>query len=161
MVRYRSLRPSDVGAVRAVALRSWHYAYRDVYKPATIDRRVADYYSAERFRTFDLPAIRDGRAYFCVAIDRGNIVGHAEVGRRGGGWDLFRIYLLPEFMARGTGSELLCRCERFLRRKGARRYTAFIHFKNRAAGPFYLRCGFVRNPAKDHSTSRCFEKRLN
>ena len=161
MIRYRSLHPSDVETIRQVALRSWRHAYRDIYERATIERQVEDYYSEDKFRKFDFPGIHAGRALFVIVCDGDAPVGYAEVARRGGGWDLSRIYILPEYMGRGIGRELLRRCERFLRQKGARSYTAYIHYRNKDAWQFYLRCRFVRNPARDRgSTSKCFEKRL-
>jgi GNAT superfamily N-acetyltransferase len=76
------------------------------------------------------------------------------------GWELLRIYLLPEYIGKGVGKKLLSFGESFLRRKKVNRYIVSAHAKNRLAIEFYLRNGFSRSKGKDKGGEIYFEKNL-
>ncbi len=176
MIRYRSLRRQDVKEVQAVALRAWKYSYRNIYSPKTIARQVAEYYSDKSFDNI-FSRLETGESWFDVALDGGLVVGYANGGRRTQqwtspfrqapasnlplGWELFRIYLLPEYIGKGIGRRLLLRWELFLRKSGVREYTVYVHSKNKVGKDFYRRSGLVRARKLDRGpTSQCFAKEI-
>lgn len=162
MIRYRALLKRDVKQVQAVALKAWRYTYRNIYTLRTIRRYVSRYYSDESFANFVLPATMKGIDWFYVALDDGDVIGYAHVGKRRAGWELFRIYLLPRYFGKGIGRRLLQLCEKALRRKRAKSYFLFVHSGNKLGKAFYLRNGFVRVKSKDRGqTSLCLEKKLS
>ena len=117
---------------------------------------------------------RTGQSFFLIAIDGERTVGYASGSRivdpwrdpsnprskayHVSGWELKRIFLLPDYVGRGIGKELLGRWESFLREKGAARYYVTYHRSNRAAKEFYFRNGFVRAREYDDGAARCAVK---
>jgi len=80
---------------------------------------------------------------------------------RSSGWELFKIYLLPEYVGRGIGKELLHRREGFLQERDARSCRAYMHLRNKLARRFYFRNGLKRAKELDRwPTSVCFANRL-
>jgi ribosomal protein S18 acetylase RimI-like enzyme len=76
------------------------------------------------------------------------------------GWELVRIYVLPEYIGKGIGKRLLRLGENFLRRKKANEYCVFAHRRNRPAVRFYIRNGFTRVSRKDTGGEVCLEKKI-
>ena len=138
------------------------YTYRNIYTPKTIRRYVSSYDSEESFTNFVLPATTKGTDWFYVALDDGDVIGYAHVGKRRAGWGLFHIYLLPRYIGKGIGRRLLQLCEKALRLKRAKSYFLFVHSGNKLGKAFYLRNGFVRVKSRDRGrTSLCLEKKLS
>lgn len=161
MTKYRALQWKDVTQVQAVALKAWKYTYRNIYLLRTIKRNVANYYSTESFQKFHFPRMRTGDEWFYVAVDGKWIIGYSNIGKVKQGWELFRIYLLSEYIGKGIGRKLLQLGERFLTKKRARSYFLYVHSKNKLGKRFYLRNGFVRVKKKDRGpTSQYLEKKL-
>ncbi len=151
-----------MGKVQKVALKAWMYAYRKIYTPKNIKKFVSRYYANERFLEVVFPAIKKSQACFHVALDRNRIIGYSHVGKSKVGWELLRIYLLPRYIGKGIGRKLLRLNERFLRKRGIRRYFVYAHAANRLSTSFYGRNGFVRMKNKDAGpTSICFVKQLH
>ncbi len=159
-----------------MALKAWEFTYRNIYAPSTIRRQVAEYYAAERLKA-SIQRSERRESCFEVALDNGKPVGYANVGRTRGSWrnpflpkgkayrtsawELFRIYLRPEYIGKGIGKELLHRCEEFLRGEKAKQYSVYVHARNKLGKKFYLRNGFVRAKELDHGpTSPCYVKKL-
>ncbi len=162
MIAYGKLRKNDASEVQKVALKAWKYTYRKIYTPRNIRKFVSRYYSNERFEKVVFPTIKKGHACFHVALDGNSIIGYSHVGKSKAGWELLRIYLLPRYIGKGIGRKLLCLNERFLRRKGIRRYFVYAHARNRLGILFYRRNDFVRMKRKDEGpTSICFVKQLH
>ena len=162
MIRYRTLRKRDVEQIQAVALKAWRHTYKNIYKPKTIRRYVSSYYSDESFANFVLPAIMKGADWFYVALEDGDVIGYAHVGKRRAGWELFRIYLLPRYIGKGIGKRLMQLCEKALKAKRANSYFLFVHSGNKLGKAFYLRNGFIRVKSRNRGrTSLCLEKKLS
>jgi ribosomal protein S18 acetylase RimI-like enzyme len=176
LISYRELREEDIQQVQEVALKAWEFTYRNIYAPSTIIRQVAEYYATERLKASIERAERK-ESHFEVVLDNGKPVGYTNVGRARGtwrnpflpkgkvyrtsGWELFRIYLRPEYIGKGIGKELLHRCEEFLRGEKAKQYTVYVHVRNQIGKKFYLRNGFARAKELDRGpTSPCFVKTL-
>ena len=162
MVTYRKLRRKDVGQIQKVALKAWMYTYRRIYTRRNIRKFVSSYYSNERFEKVVFPAIKKGQACFHVALDENRIIGYSHVGKTKPGWELLRIYLLPQYIGKVIGRKLLHLSEGFLKKRGARIYFVTAHARNQLGISFYRRNGFVRMKRKDEGpTSICFVKRLH
>jgi ribosomal protein S18 acetylase RimI-like enzyme len=172
LTTYRELNREDIRQVQEVALKAWRRTYRHIYSPSSIEHQVSNYYSTENLEGI-LQGVRQKKLYFQVAIDNERIVGYVNGGRNGdpflpkgrahktSGWELFRIYLLPDYIGRGIGKELLHLWEGFLREKKARRYSVYIEPKNKLGNEFYLRNGFVRANKLDRGfSSPCLVKKL-
>ena len=162
MVRYRVLRRKDVPEVQAVALKAWMFAYRRYgLSLKLIQRFVSERYSTDCFEKTVFPSIQKGTSQYYLATDKGKIIGYSNTGPGAWGWELHRIYLLPEYIGRGVGKKLLQLCEAFLREKKARRYHAYVWEKNKAALDFYKRNGFTKLEGKNkNKVEICMEKKL-
>ena len=160
MIQYRRITKNSVKQVQSVALRSWKFTYRNIYSTKTIGRRVSNYYSDQSFKEYVLPRIRKGIDWFYVALEGKRVIGYSHITQGRMGWELLRIYLLPEYIGKGIGKKLLSLGESFLRRKKVRRYIVSAHAKNRLAIGFYLRNGFARVKGKDKAGEIYFEKNL-
>ncbi len=147
--------------VQSVALRAWTFTYRKIYSTKSIERYVSSYYSDQRFKERVLPRVRKGFDWFFVALDEKRVVGYSHIGRGRIGWELLRIYLLPQYIGKGVGKKLLQLGETFLKCKKARTYFVTSHKRNRLGIEFYLRNGFtITSKMVDGRASLCFEKRL-
>jgi GNAT superfamily N-acetyltransferase len=104
--------------------------------------------------------MRKGVEWFYVALEGGRVIGFSHLSHGRMGWELLRIYLLPEYMGKGIGRKLLLLGEAFLGRRRVRRYIVSAHAKNRRAREFYLRNEFVRTKGKDKGGEIYFEKKL-
>jgi GNAT superfamily N-acetyltransferase len=158
-ISYRPPTEADIPSIQKVALVAWRRAYRGIYSPSTIRRKVEEFYSTDGLISA-VRASRRGEAFFLLAIEGSEVVGYAN-GRRirapwrnplrpegrsfkVSGWELTRIYLLPDRIGRGIGRGLLERWESFLRTKKAKRYFVSYNSRNRLAREFYRRNGLVR-----------------
>jgi GNAT superfamily N-acetyltransferase len=170
------LRVDDIQQLQEVALKVWEFTYSGIYTSASIRRQVSEYYATDVLKA-EVQGAKRGRFCFQVALDNKRLIGYVNGGRTGGtwkllkflpkeddstpGWELFRIYLLPEYHGRGIGRELLHRWEDFLRRRKVRQYSVRIEPKNKLGERFYLRNGFARAEELDRGpSSPCFVKTL-
>ena len=160
VIRYRCLRKHDVKQVQSVALRSWSFTYRKIFSTKIIKQHVSTYYSAQSFEQGVFPRLRKGEDWFYVVLEDERLFGFSHITHTKTGWELLRIYLLPEHKGKGIGKKLLQLGERFLRRKRAREYCVFAYRKNRPAVEFYIRNGFTRAPGRDAGEEVCLEKKL-
>jgi diamine N-acetyltransferase len=162
MVRYRVLRRKDVPEVQAVALKAWTFAYRRYgLSLKLIQKFVSERYSTDSFEKTVLPSIRKGDSQFYLATDKGKTIGYSNAGPGTWSWELYRIYLLPEYIGKGVGKKLLLLAEDFLRSKKARKYHLYVWQENKAALDFYKRNGFAKLEGKNkNKVEICLEKKL-
>ena len=163
MARYRVLKQQDVPEIQEVALKAWMYNYpRYGVRVSTVKKFVRERYSAQSFEKYVFPSIQKGRSQFYVATDKKKIIGYANAGRGEWSWELYRIYLLPEYIGKGIGKKLLQLSEKFLRSRKAGKYHCYVYKRNLEGLAFYMRNGFVRLEGKDKNKSEvCLEKRLS
>ncbi|NQU79110.1 GNAT family N-acetyltransferase [Candidatus Woesearchaeota archaeon] len=160
MITLRRIRKKDIEEVRNLALKSWRFAYKNIYKEKTIQKMILDYYSDKNFEK-EFKDIKKGKAEFIVAIDSNKIVGYAHIAYEKRMWDVIRIYVNPKLLRKGIGSKLISKIEFFLKKKNAKKYTIHPHVKNKIAINFYKKAGFVREPKRDNGwNSPCFIKHL-
>jgi len=162
MARYRVLRNEDVPEIQAVALKAWTFAYqRYGLALKRIRRFVSERYSTDSFEKTVFPSIQKKESQFYLATDKGKIIGYSNAGPGIWGWELYRIYLLPEYIGKGVGKKLLLLSEDFLRSKKAKKYHAYVWKENKAGLDFYKRNGFVKLEGKDKNKAEiCIEKKL-
>jgi len=170
------LKGEDIQQLQEVALKVWEFTYQGIYSQGSIRRQVSEYYATDVLKA-EIQGAKRGRFCFQVALDNKRLIGYVNGGKTEGawkllrflpkedditpGWELFRIYLLPEYHRRGIGKELLHRWENFLRRRKARQYSVYIEPKNKLGERFYLRNGFVRAEELDRGpSSPCFVKTM-
>lgn len=163
MVRYRALRKADIPEIQEVALKAWTFAYRRYsLSQRHIQNFVKTRYSRESFEKYVLPSVQKGNSQFILATDKRKIIGYANAGPGAWSWELYRIYLLPEYIGKGIGKKLLTLSEQFLRSKKARKYHCYVWKENKAGLDFYKRNGFVKLEAKDKNKAEiCLEKKLS
>ena len=162
----------DIDRLQQVALKVWEFTYGGIYTPASIRQQVAEYYATERLRA-EIGQARRKESFFQAAFDSGELVGYLNGGRvrrqeprsteprNNLHWELYRIYLLPEYIGRGIGKEMLHHWDEFLRERKADRYCVYIEPKNKLGNDFYLRNGFVRAKELDRgAASPCLVKTL-
>lgn len=156
----RPLRESDAPNLRAVALEAWRYTYRNIFDQQFIENFVNRNYASERILSL-FPRIHAGTLDFNVAEDDSKIVGFCNIGIDGGVAELYRIYLLPEYIGQGLGSRLLERGEEFLREQDINTYSCFVHKDNEIGKRFYVRSGFQHIPEKDQDDEWYMEKKMS
>jgi ribosomal protein S18 acetylase RimI-like enzyme len=159
-MKIRKATIKDAEEIRRVALTSWMFAYKDIYKKNSICKMVFDYYSDKKLKK-DFDKVKNGDAEFVVALSSNKIIGYAQAGFEKKRWEVLRIYVEPKFSRKGIGTKLLKKIEAFLRKKKASSYLIYPHSKNKIAVNFYNKYGFVREPKLDRGkTSPCYLKRL-
>ncbi len=160
-IRYRRLQKEDLPSIREVASESWKHAYRNIFDDSYIKEWVEANYSLETLRSI-LSDSDSGKSFFYVAESDRLVIGFCHIGDRGQGWELLRIYLLPDYMGTGIGTRFVQLGEHFLRTKKASKYVAFVHKDNLPAIGFYRRNDFVREPDLDKKdiSEQCWSKRL-
>lgn len=161
MIRYRTIRRNDVSEVQRVAQKALIHTYRKIESRATTNRYLSERYSNSSFEKTVFPSIQRGDSQFYLAIDGRKIIGYSNVRKDRSGWELYRIYLLPEYIGKGVGKKLLLLGEQFFRKKRARKYHLYVYVKNKLGLEFYLRNGFVRMKQKDRGRLELYlEKKL-
>ena len=158
-VTFRSFQPDDADAVYRVALAAWRYTYRDIYDVTFIDQLVRRHYALEALRRL-LPSPYASTMFFEVALASAEVVGFCHMGERDHGMELFRLYLLPAYIGKGVGRQLLERGEAFLVAQGVLHYCCFVQQNNALGQRFYLRQGFYHVPEFDQGDNRYMKKQL-
>ena len=141
----RPARRGDIAGIQAVARASWHSAYKQIFSPESIDAFLGSAYGRVSLRA----ALGNRRATFLVAIREGRVLGFAQFGDRGGGPELYRLYVDPRWWSAGIGRRLLSHAEMQLMATGARRYFLTVHGKNERSIVFYGKQGFLHDASKD------------
>lgn len=163
-IEYRPFQNGDEREVYAVVLKSWRHAYGGIYSPEFIENFINTHYAPEKLRSL-LPKLKKGKMFFQVAVDnnRNKIVGFCNIGDRGEGMELFRIYLLPSYIGKGIGKRLLQLGEEFIKSKGINKYFCYVHKNNQLGINFYLKSGFkhISKRDKEKDDEWCMEKELS
>lgn len=128
-IEYRQIRQDDAEGIHEVALKSWENTYKDIFDDAFIQKFVDTNYGKDSLLSV-LPAVNQGKHFFQVAIDKNTIVGFCNIGDRGSGMELFRIYIDPIYIGKGVGKSLITQGEDFVKSKGVDSYFCFVHQDN-------------------------------
>ena len=153
---YTDATEGDVEGIQAAARESWRATYAGILPPDVIQDFLTRNYAREAL----LITLQRSADIFIVAKEGSRVVGFCHLGDRGGGPELYRLYLIPACWGQGVGSQLLALLERRLRERGIPAYRCFVHERNERAQAFYARRGFVRDPSCDESDEWCLRKQL-
>jgi ribosomal protein S18 acetylase RimI-like enzyme len=155
----RPIRQEDVQHIHSVALESWQYTYRDIFDPQFIENFVNQNYAPEATLAL-FPRLQSGTMCFDVAEDQSNVIGFCNIGIHRNIAELYRIYLLPRYIGRGIGKNLLQRGESFLQAHRIDTYFCFVHKDNELGKQFYLRNGFQHIPIRDQDDEWYMQKSM-
>jgi ribosomal protein S18 acetylase RimI-like enzyme len=159
-VTIRPIRELDAPNIRAVALEAWQYTYRHIFDQQFIENFINRNYAPEAILSL-FPRLQSGTMYFNLAENEAKIVGFCNIGIDGKVAQLYRIYLLPNYIGQGIGRRLLERGEKFLLEHSLNTYFCFVHKDNEIGIRFYVRSGFRHIPEKDHADEWYMEKKLS
>lgn len=151
----------DLPQIKALALKAWLFAYKDIYSESEIRAENEKFYT-EDFHRRILQRTAEGLHVFKVLENSQQIQGLADCDFRGKDTILTRLYLSPEIIGQGYGKKLLQTLEAEMVHLGRQNYRLLSHARNRLGIAFYQRNGFVRNPQFDQTEDEelCFEKVL-
>lgn len=152
-MRIRETTEADAGAVAALRIAGWRYAYAglmpqpylDAMDPVVDAARHRSRLASPGAGTWDLVA-EDG----C-----GKVVGWAAGGPcrdgelRAADAELYALYALPEAIGTGIGRELTMRVRELARRSEARRLHVWVVEGNARARRFYERAGFAADGGRE------------
>ncbi|MBI3659563.1 GNAT family N-acetyltransferase [Candidatus Acetothermia bacterium] len=149
--QYRAAQPEDAPAIQRVAGESWHFTYKDIFTFEYITNFITRAYAVESLER----QIQNPKHFFEVATTaKDEAVGFAHCGNRGTDAELFRLYLLPEYLRRGIGGTLIRRIEERLRAQGYSKYFCYVHERNEIGKAFYLKHGFVHVLERDNKDEK-------
>jgi RimJ/RimL family protein N-acetyltransferase len=95
--------------------------------------------------------VAQNEIFFAVAENETGVIGFCNIGQTQQGVELFRIYMLPEFIGQGIGGFLLAKGEQYLRKQGYSSYFCFVHSANEAGKRFYEKQDFHHVAERDHN----------
>lgn len=153
----RSLEEEDASNIHAVALEAWIYTYRLIFESQFIEEFVGKNYSPKAILSL-FPRLKSQTMSFDVAERESKIIGFCNIGIHEQTAELYRIYLLPNYIGQGIGQRLLQHGEKFIAEKNINSYHCFVHSKNEIGKGFYLRSGLQHVPEKDQTDEWFMEK---
>ena len=143
-ITIRSLTPSDFHQVYEVAKRSWLFTYKLIFSEKFITAFVKQHYSPDALQKHLEWVQLNGGWSTIVETDNNKIIGFCFIGPfKETLWRLWRIYLDPDYIGQGIGTQILEAGEEFLKRSKILQYLVFVHPKNQIAIEFYKRRGFT------------------
>lgn len=148
MAVFRVATAPDAGLISHIFATSWRKAYRGVIAKDYLERLPDEYWvpSVSAWLAdgrLSGVLIYDGKhPAGCCIFGRGRDADHDDWG------EIVSLYMLPEYMRKGLGSELLAECLRQMREDGYHRFYLWAIEGNRAGESFYTRHGF--HPTGDH-----------
>ncbi len=138
---------ADARAIAQVHVKSWQHAYADLL-PADYLASLSVDARCEMWQA----AIAKGAPRVLVAEQHGNIAGFAAVGpsRDEGAlpqdFEIWAIYLAPEYWGQGTGGQLWQAVREFSVQCGAQSMSLWVVANNARAIHFYDAHGFTQQP---------------
>jgi ribosomal protein S18 acetylase RimI-like enzyme len=152
----RDARPTDAGAIAAVARSSWHAAYDDLLGTETVDATVDSWYDPDSLRddidaaaTAGEESAAETPSLFIVAESDDDIVGFTNAGpARGRESDpdadafLSRLYVHPDEWGEGVATALTARLAQRLDEAGYERVWLEVFAENEVGRGFYESLGF-------------------
>ena len=142
MIRFRNARQKDFAQIRRIALKGWLSTYTHI--PNKKLRYLVTKYYSEKNLERSLKNATAGKELFLVAELNKKIIGFCHVIIRKMKGELVSIYMDLSHAGKGIGTELLSKCEVFLKRNGYKKYFTFVNKHNKKGLNFYLKNGFIR-----------------
>jgi len=145
MVHLRHAREADARAIADVHVRTWQHAYRDILPPDYLQALSVD--ARARYWATELRVLPPERRPWLAEAGQ-EVVGFVSVGPcRDEGMapstgEIYALYVVPEFWARGVGRNLLLRAERELIQHSYADATLWLLSGNDRARAFYEAAGW-------------------
>lgn len=158
-VTIRPIKEVDAPSIHTVALEAWSHTYRMIFDQQFIESFINRNYAPEAILSL-FPQIQAGSMLFEVAEYASNVIGFCNLGINKQGGELYRIYLLPDFIGRGIGRRFLESGEAFMVEHGIDSYFCFVHKNNEIGKQFYLHSGFRHISEKDKEDEWFMQKNL-
>lgn len=138
----RKAKLDDAEEIQTVSRASWHAAYDDILGAETVDTVIDEWYEIDGLRTAIAETI------FYIAEHDGELVGFVNAGQNPeygeGTFELFRIYVLPEYWNRGIGGQLLEPTIADVMSEGGNRLRLSVLAENEVGVGFYESHDFDR-----------------
>lgn len=119
--------------------RSWKFAYKGMIPQDYLDSIPAGRWA---------DGIHGAGRSNLVLIENGMMIGTASFGKSR--WEkysdygeIISIYLLPDFIGKGYGSLLICKCVEELKQRGYHKVLLWVLEENHRARKFYEKTGFI------------------
>jgi ribosomal protein S18 acetylase RimI-like enzyme len=147
MIAVRRAGRDDIDAVREVGLKTWPAAYAGIVSPEFIVDGLAQWWSVEAVER----GIANGITLIAEDEDEDRAVGMVGLGQEEGFWVMWKLYVLPEYQAKGVGKALLDAAIKALP-EGTDELLLDVLVDNAKAIDFYRRNGFgpaQRKPSRD------------
>lgn len=147
MAELRQADTADALLISRIIANSWRGAYQELLDPVYLARLPEETWLAsmrawlDSGRMYGFIAMADGFPVGCVVYGRARDEAHGDWG------EIVSLYVLPEAMREGIGTQLLNAALSALREDGYQRVYLWSIKGNAQAERFYHRCGFV--PAGD------------
>lgn len=136
----RHAEPDDAEQIHEVALKAWRDTYGHILSEETVAETVENWYEVGDLREQTETPI------FYVAVDEeGGVVGFVHATVEDTKATLHRIYIDPEYQARGIGSRLYRRMEEDLQHEEAEKVEVEVLAENQKGNSFYRKHGFETN----------------
>jgi ribosomal protein S18 acetylase RimI-like enzyme len=157
-IEYRTAEERDIPWIQRTARASWQATYGDIFSAGFIANFLSRAYSRESLRA----AIHSSCSVFLVARVGERVIGFCNFGEAisGEGQQLYRLYVDPSYWRHGIGGKLLEMMEERLREQGVSAYFCYVHGENEVGKAFYVKQGFVHDPARDADEEWFMLKRL-
>ncbi len=145
----REAAAEDAALISRIIAASWRGAYQDLIDPVYLTRLPEEYWLPSMRswlasgRMYGYIAEEDGQAVGCVVFGRGRDETHADWG------EIVSLYVLPDNMRRGVGSQLLTAAVDALHEDGYKQVYLWAIDGNTHADTFYRQRGFVRTDEQE------------
>ncbi|MCE7734279.1 MAG: GNAT family N-acetyltransferase [Candidatus Heimdallarchaeota archaeon] len=158
MINYRGFQSHDADQVFEVAKNSWEETYKEIFSTEFISKFVNKAYDPNSLQK-TIPLIEAGLTGFWVATNNNSVVGFAQVGYSSTRLEkkdpkneiyLYRIYVDPDHLGKGVGSELLELVENWVKKEQKGYYVCYCHKNNDLGKQFYFKKKFEHIPERDN-----------
>jgi ribosomal protein S18 acetylase RimI-like enzyme len=138
-VTFRQVTPSDLVAVRAALIETWHATYDGIYGPDKVRDITTRWHNVLALAA----QIEQSDTAFLLAERDGDVIASSFAGRiEPDVVHLYRLYVRPSAQAHGVGVALMQAT--FAALPSVSRYRLEVEPRNSAAIAFYQRHGFVQ-----------------
>lgn len=145
----REATAEDAALISRLIAASWRGAYQDLIDPVYLARLPEEYWLPSMRawlaggRMYGYIAESDGQAVGCIIYGRGRDESHADWG------EIVSLYVLPDCMSRGVGTQLLTAALDALQDDGFKQTYLWAIDGNTQADAFYRKRGFIRTKEQE------------
>jgi ribosomal protein S18 acetylase RimI-like enzyme len=138
LIQVRKATINDIIGIQQVAHLTWHSAYEHTMRPDTRAQILAEFYNEQSLAR----SLEREEALFLVAEEQDRIIGFVQaLPRPCSGYEITRIYILPQWQQKGVGSQLYAALVEHLPNQAL---SAIVQRDHQAAIAFFKKHGFVQ-----------------